>query len=203
MEKNIKTQFLYVAWTEDSHVTQQHKNTTFSNLCAAWLKDSLSVLVGWIIMEVRLIRLKVSTRLWVGGGVKQPSTVRVCVSVCVCPQVVCGCQVPSCQGQTDILSSAASPAWARLVPPDHVTAFSQYKQPYITHQLIPARYKCGSAWTLQLSLTENDRNGMCQLNILVHFNRLLTYIYSIINYIWPVICLHNALRKIICYILLL
>lgn len=127
----------------------------------------------------------------------------VCVSVCVSPQVVCGCQVPSCQGQTDILSSAASPAWARLVPPDHVTAFSQYKQPYITHQLIPARYKCGSAWTLQLSLTENDRNGMCQLNILVHFNGMLTYIYSIINYIWPVICLHNALRKIICYILLL
>lgn len=125
------------------------------------------------------------------------------LSVCVSPQVVCGCQVPSCLGQTDIFSSAASPAWARLVPRDHVTVFSQHKQPYTTHQLVPTCYKSGATLTLQVSHTPADKHGVYWLNVLKWFIVMLTYSYSVINYICLKIHLHNTFRQIIGYILLL
>lgn len=96
------------------------KNNHISNHCATWLKDDLSVFV-------RLNKQGGARRTAEGSAqgcgwvaVSNCPVHSLSVSVCVSPQVVCGCQVPSCLGQTDIVSSAASPAWARLYPCDSV-----------------------------------------------------------------------------------
>lgn len=136
---------------------------SLSNPGATWLKDDFSSLCGWISREVWGEELRVSTGLQVGGG-SNGSVHCECVSLCSTHRWCVAVRCPPAwtrqtDRQTDIPSRAASPAWARLLPQDHVTVFSQHKQPYVTNQLGPACNKSGSTWILRMSHTGVDKQA--------------------------------------------